>query len=281
MHVIPDTARRAKFPLATVPGAAEEFGEDQVNTGQALLKAMDAAGVDGAVVINSRFLGFDNRYCTEVVHEHPGRLAGVANIDAFDPSAPSQVAELIDGNGLHGVRIWGGAMYTDRRACATWVDDASLLPTWKAIAERGIPCNAQKTFPEALPGTRRLLRRVDGLRLTLNNLAQAPVAEGRRSEHVRALLAMAEFPTVYVSFSTDFAGRAAVAGSPEREVMEGLLEAFGAGRLMWSAFYPSDRSRPYPDSVAELRQALSSFSGAEQTAILGGAARSLYPALAA
>jgi predicted TIM-barrel fold metal-dependent hydrolase len=63
-------------------------------------------------------------------------------------------------------------------------------------------------------------------------------------------------------------------------VLGALLDAFGPGRLCWSAFYPSLRQRPYAESVALVRDALSFLPARDQEQILGGAARSLYPSLA-
>jgi predicted TIM-barrel fold metal-dependent hydrolase len=183
---------------------------------------------------------------------------------------------------MHGVRLWGGsAFHTDRRAAATWVADPQLGPLWEALRSRGIPCNAHKTFPEVLPATRRLLERFNGLRLTLNNLAHIPAGQGTGTEEFRQLLTLAAFRDVYISFSADFAIKAADPRAPERRVLGALLECFGPGRLCWSAFYPSLRHRPYAQSVALVRDALSFLSVEDQRQILGGTARSLYPCLAA
>jgi L-fuconolactonase len=281
VHVIPTSEERARYPFSDVGGAAEAFTEDQTNSGEMFVALMDEAGVDRAFVINSRFFGFDNTYCAEAVRARPERFVGIANVDVFDPAAPAQVERWIDEEGLHGIRVWGGHMYNDRRGCATWVSDTAYDPLWRAIAERGVPCNAHKTFPEALDATRSLLDRVDGLKLTLNNLAHVPLEQGPESADARALLALAEFPTAYVSFSVDFAAAAGRPGTPERALLEALLDAFGAGRLMWSAFYPSLQARSYPESVALLRESLASLDDEDRAGILGGAAASLYPVLAA
>jgi predicted TIM-barrel fold metal-dependent hydrolase len=278
-HVIPPPEERDAFPLSTLAGAGEELTEQQVNSGEAFVALLDEAGVDAAFLFGSRFLGFDNGYCAAVVHAFPDRFVGIANVDVFDPRAPDHVEHWIDREGLHGVRVWGGRMHNDARARADWIADESFDPLWRAIARRGVPCNAQKTFPDLLPATRDLLRRVDGLTLTLNNLAQLPVAEGPSSDGARDLLALAAFPTVYVSFSVEFAAAAAHDGSAERALLEALLDAYGPDRLLWSAFYPSLQRRPYVESVELLRASLSFLSASEQRAVLGGAALALYPAL--
>lgn len=279
LHVIATTAERGLFPLA--PGG-DGPADDEATTADELTGVMDQASVGQGLLFSSRHHGFDNRYCAAAVARYPDRFAGIANIDATSQGAPDDVAYWTGDGGLQGVRLWGGGpLFTDRRAAAVWVNDSRLDPLWDAIRSRGVPCNAQKTFPELLPATGAVLRRFSGLKLTLNNLAHVPAGQGTASEAAQKLLAMAEFPDVYVSFSADFVIHAARPGSPERQLLMALIGSFGAGRLCWSAFYPSERHRPYQLSAALVREALSFLPADDQEQILGGAARSLYPCLAA
>jgi predicted TIM-barrel fold metal-dependent hydrolase len=279
LHVIAPPPERGLFPLSAGAGPA---ADDEATGIDELARVMDEAGVAQGLLFGSRHHGLDNSYCAAAAARYPGRFAAVANLDAASPGAPADLAYWIDQRGLHGVRLWGGSSFhTDRRAAATWVSDRGLDPLWEAIAARDIPCNAHKTFPELLPATRELLTRFTGLRLTLNNLAHVPAAEGTSTEAFRELLTLASFRHVYVSFSADFAAKAAVRGSAERRVLVALADSFGPGRLCWSAFYPSLRHRTLAGSVAVVREALSFLPGPDQEQILGGAARSLYPVLSA
>lgn len=278
LHVIAPPGERALFPLAP---DADGSADDEVISIEHLAGLMDGAGVRQALLFSSRHHGFDNSYCAAAVARYPGRFAGVANIDATSQSALDDLSYWVDERGLQGVRLWGGStFFVDRRGAATWVGDPRLDRLWEVLASRGIPCNAHKTFPDVLPATRGLLERFSGLRLTLNNLAHVPAGRGASSQELRQLLALASFRDVYVSFSVDFAAKAADPGTPERDVLGALIESFGPGRLCWSAFYPSLRDRPYATSVALVREALSFLPVRDQEQILRGAARSLYPCLA-
>lgn len=278
LHVVAPPGERDRFPLARGAGAAADQEATSVDE---LVRAMDEAGVSQGLLFASRHHGLDNSYCAAAVARCPGRFAGVANLDVTSPDVLDQLDFWTAGRGLHGVRLWAGdSFYTDRRGAATWVGDRRLDPLWEALRSRGIPCNAHKTFPELLPATRDVLTRFDGLRLTLNNLAHVPVAEGTSSAGFRQLMTLASFPGAHVSFSADFAAKAAGPRSPERRVLVALLDGFGAGRLCWSAFYPSLRHRTLAASAELVRAALSFLPAGDQELILGGAARSLYPSLA-
>jgi predicted TIM-barrel fold metal-dependent hydrolase len=117
--------------------------------------------------------------------------------------------------------------------------------------------------------------------LTIYNLAHVPEEEGRKSQAARDLFSLAQFPRVFVNFSVGFVRDASQPGSPSAALLEGLLEHFGARRLIWASFYPSMREQPYPQAIADLRRAVAHFSADDQDWLLGGAARDLYPTLKA
>lgn len=278
LHVVAPPEHRDQYPLGH---GASESADDEATSIDELVAVMDRAGVGQALLFSSRHHGLDNSYCAAAVTCYPDRFAGIANIDVTSPSALDDVRYWTGERGLQGVRLWGSSsFFTDRRAAATWVGDPRFDRLWEILQSKGIPCNAQKTFPDVLPATRALLERFDGLRLTLNNLAHIPAGQGASADGLGQLLALAAFRDVYVSFSADFAEQAARPRAPERHVLGALLDAFGPGRLCWSAFYPSLRHRPYRESAALVREALSFLPARDQEQILGGAARSLYPSLA-
>lgn len=278
-HVIADRPERPIFPFDDSTGAGRDFTADQVNAGEDFVAMMDRADVSQALLFSSRFYGFDNAYCALVAAAHPDRFVGIANVNALASSARQQVRYWLDERSMHGVRLWGGATFSDDRALAAWIDDPRVDSLWSFLEENRTPCNAQRTTPPSLEATRRVLERHSGLWLTLSNLAHVSTAEGPTSASVQALLRLAEFPRIFVSCSVDFFASARLPGSAERDVFDALLASFGATRLMWTAFYPSLTSRSYPETVELLHSALSHVERADREQILGGAARSLYPSL--
>jgi predicted TIM-barrel fold metal-dependent hydrolase len=274
LHVIAPPGERDRYPLSPLTGTATEFTEDQSTTAQDCLDLMDAAGVDQAFLIASRFHGFDNSYCAAAITEYPDRFVGIANIDILDPDAAGAVRYWITERGMHGVRLWGGG-----RGPATWIDEPRVSSVWEQVRLLGVPANAHTTVPAVLPDTARFLERFSDIPFTINHVGHVDPTGGPDSPGARALFRLAEFPLVYINIPVDVL----VSGQEDtgsHELLLALLEHFGPRRLLWSAFYPSRRDRPYPESVAILREALSFLHSEDSAWVLGGAARALYPTLA-
>ena len=83
----------------TLPGPSEV-------TGDAMAAAMDAVGVDAAVLISPFALyRYDASYALEVRAAHPGRFALIKPVDPTDPAVAETVAEWAALEGTVGVRI--------------------------------------------------------------------------------------------------------------------------------------------------------------------------------
>src|SRR4051794_20859613 len=90
-HVV--AADHARYPLAPVEGRISEWAQERPVTAEQLLAAMDAAGVDGAVLVQaSTAHGFDNRYTADSAAAHPARFAWVGTLDALAPETPDQLS---------------------------------------------------------------------------------------------------------------------------------------------------------------------------------------------
>src|SRR5436189_1507099 len=87
------------------PWAAVLHGPPEV-TGDQMVAAMDAVGVDGAILVSPFSLyGYDASYALEVHARHPGRFALVKPVDASNPAVDDIVAEWADTPGTVAVRI--------------------------------------------------------------------------------------------------------------------------------------------------------------------------------
>src|SRR5919199_3298488 len=81
-------------------GPAEVTGDDMV-------AAMDAVGVDGAVLVSPfTMYGYDASYALEVHRQHPGRFGLVKPVDPGDPAVAETVADWAATPGTVGIRLF-------------------------------------------------------------------------------------------------------------------------------------------------------------------------------
>src|ERR1700731_1914076 len=94
------------------PGAAKLHGEPEV-TGDEMIKAMDAVGVDAAVLVSPfTMYRYDASYALQVHAAHPGPFALVKPVDPTDPPVADTIADWAKTDGAVAVRIMmtrGGA----------------------------------------------------------------------------------------------------------------------------------------------------------------------------
>jgi L-fuconolactonase len=87
------------------PWVGTLVGPDEV-TGDQMVAAMDAVGVDGAILVSPfSMYGYDASYALEVRAAHPGRFALVKPVDPNDPAVAETVADWARKDGTVGVRI--------------------------------------------------------------------------------------------------------------------------------------------------------------------------------
>ena len=75
-------------------------------TGDEMVAAMDAVGVDGAIIVSPfTMYRYDASYAMQVQREHPGRFALVKPVDAGDAAVDEVIAEWKNTPGAVGVRL--------------------------------------------------------------------------------------------------------------------------------------------------------------------------------
>jgi predicted TIM-barrel fold metal-dependent hydrolase len=117
------------------PWAAALAGPPEV-TGDDMVAAMDAVGVDGAVLVSPFSLyRYDASYAIEVHRRHPGRFGLVKPVDPTDPKVEETIAEWVGTPGAVGIRL----MLT--RDAASDPDDPGINRILAAAARRGVPVN--------------------------------------------------------------------------------------------------------------------------------------------
>jgi L-fuconolactonase len=117
------------------PWAAVLHGPPQV-TGDEMVAAMDAVGVDGALLISPfTMYRFDASYAVDVQKRHPGRFGLIKPVDPADPAVAETVADWKATPGTVGIRI----MMT--RGVSEDPADPGINRVLAAGARHGLPVN--------------------------------------------------------------------------------------------------------------------------------------------
>ena len=117
------------------PWAAVLHGPPEV-TGDEMVRAMDAVGVDGALLVSPfTMYRWDASYAIDVHAAHPGRFAIIKPVNPADPAVADTIAEWAQRDGAVGVRI----MMT--RGVSADAADPGINRVLAAGARHGLPVN--------------------------------------------------------------------------------------------------------------------------------------------
>ena len=109
-------------------------GPDEV-TGDDMVAAMDAVGVDGALLISPFSLyRYDASYVLDVYAKHPDRFGVIRPFDAQSETVAADIAEWTATPGVVGVRVMLAAQPYE-------ADDPGLNSIFAACARAGVPLN--------------------------------------------------------------------------------------------------------------------------------------------
>jgi L-fuconolactonase len=231
-------------------------------SGEEMLKEMDAAGVDRAIIVPPTWAGDSNAWALDVAARYPKRFAVVGRFDVKAPDARRQLEGWLKQPQMLGVR-----MSFHVKPFIDWLNDGSLDWFWAACERCAIPVMA---LVPGMPGKLRpIVERHPDLRILIPHMgfgldARAPAAFACLDE----LLGLARYPGVFVNVS-------AVPGFsnepyPFRDTqpaIQRIYHAFGPQRMLWGA----DLSRlrgSYRDCVAQFQEAID-FLEADKEWILG------------
>jgi L-fuconolactonase len=242
-------------------------------TSHEIIRRMDAAGVDAAVLVTIAAYAPDNSYALEAARTYPGRYAVVGRIDHTDPELDARVAGW-RGEGMVGIRLILGSE-AERSAFRAGDYDALFA----ACERHRVPLCV---FPPGILGELvPVARRHPGLPLVLDHLGLASPPLMRADDppfgRLPELLALAELPNVAVKLT----GICALSGEryPFADLwphIHRLLGAFGPDRLLWG----SDSTRteslfPYREAVAFMSES-GELSDADRHAVMGGSLRRIF-----
>ncbi len=247
-------------------------GPDEV-TGDDMVAAMDAVGVDGALLVSPfSMYRYDASYALEIYASHPGRFGLIKPFDPRSEAVAEEVAEWTATPGVVGVRL----MLTSERCEA---DDPGLGRMLAAAARASVPVNVMCVGRLALLG--ELARRHPDVRLVVDHVGLAqphePPPPPEPFADLGEVLSLAELENVAIKIS----GACTLSRRPFPypdiwEPLGRVFEAFGFERCMWGTDWTrAVRLLTYEQGVEAFRLA-DHLSDSERSALMGGTLEKIY-----
>ena len=254
--------------LGVLAGPSEVTGDDMV-------AAMDAVGVDGALLVSPfRTYGYDASYALEAYARHPTRFGLIKPIDPDAPDNGDEVARWAATPGVVGARM----MLTHVAEGAT-AEHAGLNRILAAGAAAGIPINVMCWgHLELLAG---LARRHPETRIVIDHLGlQQPFHPPRPEQpfaDLPAVLALAELDHVAVKVS----GACTLSHEPYPyadiwEPLGQLFRAFGFERCMWGTDWTRAVEFLTYEQGVEAFRVTDQLTESERATLMGGSLAQIY-----
>jgi predicted TIM-barrel fold metal-dependent hydrolase len=227
-------------------------------TGARLVREMDAAGVDRALLLSPTWDRADGEAACAVA-EQPGRFRRVLSVRLDAP-------ELAPGPLLaSGVAAWRASFW--RPETRTWLTDGTADWLWATAEQADAPVMC--FLPGGVRGLERIAARHPALRLAVDHMGLSLEMDRRQAtEAVRAVVRLASYPNVSVKASALPAfSREGYPFKALHEPFRRVLDAFGPRRVFWG----SDLSRlrcGYREVVDLFRTALP-MSAEDRSWVLG------------
>jgi len=235
---------------------------------QELLRLMDQAGVDRAVLIPPSLDGDRNDLCLAAAQQHPDRFAVMGRLLLTHPAAPARLEQMKRQKGMLGVRL---TFHRD--------DDRPLLTNgaadwfWPAAERLAIPVMVHA--PERLAQIGEIAARHPGLKIIADHMGFArETMDAEAKAGADRVADLARYPNVYVKVSAlpCYSSQA----YPFRNLHEPLkrvIDAFGVRRSFWGSDYSRlPQSCSYRQAVTMFTEELDFLSPTDLEWVMGRAA---------
>jgi L-fuconolactonase len=255
------------------PWAAVLHGPPEV-TGADLVAAMDAVGVDGAVLVSAfTMYRYDASYAMDVYAAHPGRFALVKPVDPTDPGVGETIADWAKTKGAVAVRIMM------RGDVATDPADPGLNRVLAAAGRHNLPVNLLAYG--RLPQVAEMAARNPDTRLVIDHVGIAqpfePPAPPEPFADLPAVLALAKSPNVVLKIT----GACTLSHQPYpyKDIWDPLgriFDAWGLDRCLWGTDWTrAVGALTYKQGVDAFR-VTDRLSDSDRETLMGGTLRRVY-----
>ena len=272
-HIISDDEKR--YPPAPLFGKRSDWSQERPNAVEALIEAMDEAGVaKAAVVHSSTTYGFDNSYVVDSCNRHKDRLVAVGSVDMLADDVPAVIRAWAD-QGLAGLRIFTGGSTKDFDPSE--LDNPKSFKAWERLAELKLPMCIQ-TGPIGLPQVRVLAEKFPTVNIILDHLGRPDVLDGPPYANAASLFALADLPNIYLKLTPRIFGDVKKERASAETFFPRVVEAFSTQRMAWGSNFPTSPGA-LKEILATAGNGLASLNEEDRAWIFGRTAQKLYPAL--
>ena len=255
------------------PWAAVLTGPPSAN-GEEMVAAMDAVGVDGAILVSAYTMyRYDPSFALEVRGKYPGRFGLVTPFDAADPGVGEKIDDWVAKDGTVGIRLLLAHGISDAAG------EAGISRILEGARRNDVPVNVYCTQRHKQVAT--LAAQFPDVSLVVDHMGIVqpfhPPAPEEGWAEMPNLLALGEFGNVSVKISG--AGTLARTPFPFPDIHKPvrlILDAFGLDRCMWGTDWTrAVELLTYEEGVEAFRQG-DWLSDSERAALMGGNAQRIY-----
>ncbi len=243
-------------------------------TGDDMVAAMDAVGVDGALLVSPfTMYRYDASYAIEVYAAHPGRFRLIKPVDPTDPGVVDTIADWASINGTVGIRLMMNRGMSEDPA------DPGINRVLAAAARHGLAVNLMCTGRLAQAGL--LAGRNPDTRLVIDHLGlqqpHEPPAPAEPFDDLPKLLALAEHDNIAVKIS----GACTLSHEPfpYKDLWDPLcriFDAFGFDRCMWGTDWTRAVALLTYQQGVEAFRVTDRLSETDRAALMGGTLQRVY-----
>ncbi|CAN7648916.1 amidohydrolase family protein [Variovorax sp. LjRoot130] len=199
------------------------------------LALLDAHAVSHAVLVQPSFLGTDNSFLLDALRACPERLRGVVIVE---PSIGENELAALDRQGVCGIRLNLVGLPIPDFALAEWqrLFERVRVLDWHVELHResrDLPLAGQSILDA-------------GCKLVVDHFGRPGPAPGD-DEGFAWLLRSASTGRVWVKLSAAYRNWPDQRGSAARAAAQALLQALGAGRLLWGSDWPHTQHQDLAD----------------------------------
>ena len=238
---------------------------------EALLAVMDAARVDGAVLVQPTPYGWDNSYLLDCARRYPDRFRTVCLVNPLTEEGAVNLKCLVSEFRIAGVRInW------NLHPTSIWQANPYHLSLWETISELNLPVCLQMTSDQ-IGLLAELAGKYPQVRIVIDHLGR-PRRGGQPSDPAFAqFLGLAQRANIHVKLSglNYYSDQQA----PYRDVwqlVQSVYRQFGAQRCMWGSDFPFVQEHWSYQLLLSTVQQDWNISAADLEWVLGGTAFKLW-----